>query len=182
MFGLDSFVSFLGGQASAINVASTLFNVFAGNQKAKQTGAMYDYMAEKDLQQAAITEGTAQVAADKTRLLGTRAAGEVTAQYGASGIDPTSGSAAVVGGELSRRVELDALNTMLQGKYQAYGQRVAASEATAAATNARNSSTWNTGASLLGGLTRQAALSKWGSKADPSADSWNFAAGLAPET
>lgn len=168
MFGLDSFISFLGGNARALNVASTLFNIYGGNQQAKQQGAMYDYMAQKDQQAAAISEGTAQVAADKLRIQGKRDAGQMAAQFGANGVDPTSGSAAVVQGELSRRVELDALSTMLQGKYQAYGQRVAAAEATAAGTNARNQSSWNTGASLLGGLQRDDAITKWG-KRDPTA-------------
>ncbi|MFA5913905.1 MAG: hypothetical protein WC830_10160 [Burkholderiales bacterium] len=162
MFGLDTLISAIGGPASALNVASTLFNIWGGNQQARQQGAMYGYMAEKDRQQAALLEGTAQVSADKLRLQGKRDASAINAQYGASGVDPTSGSAAVVQGELSRRVELDALNTMLQGKYQAYGQRVQAAEADAAATNARNSSVWNTGKSLLGGLSKEAELSKWG--------------------
>src|SRR5450759_2856223 len=116
MFGLDSMMSLLQGNASSMNMMSTLFNIYSGSPKAKQTGAMYDYQAAKETQAAGISEATAQVAADKTRLLGKRDAGAMTAQYSASGVDPTSGSAAVVGGELSRRVELDSLNTMLQGK------------------------------------------------------------------
>ena len=164
MFGLDAFVSFLGGQASALNVASTLFNIYGGYQKAQQTSAMYEYEAAKQTQAAALSEATAGVAADKQRLAGKRQASAINAEYGAAGVDPTSGSAAVVGGELSRRVELDALSTILEGKYKAYGYNVAAAESKAAATNARNSSIWNTSSSLLGGLTRNAALSKWGNK------------------
>lgn len=179
MFGLDSFITFLGGQASALNIASTLFNIYSGNRQAKQQSSMYDYQAAMDVQNASTSEGMAQVTADKTRMMGKRAAGDMAAAYGGSGIDPTSGTAAVVQGELSRRVELDALSTMLQGKYQAYGQRVAASQAIAASANAKNSSTWNMGTSLLGGMTRQASLSKWGSKRKDimtgAVDNWDLA-------
>ena len=162
MFDFNLMLDSVGGASGGLNIASTLFNIYGGYQKANSTAAMLNYQTARQNQTADSTEQVAGINADKLRVQGKRAASGLTAGYAASGVATGSGSAQFVQGELSRRVELDALSTMLAGKYQAYGERVGAAESTAAAANAKTSAIWNTGGSLLGGLTRSAEMTKWG--------------------
>lgn len=169
MFGLDAFITQLGGQATALNMASTLFNVFGSQTQSDQQGAMYDYQATRAEQQAAIDRGMGEVMAGRLRTAGKRDVSKVTAQYAGAGVDIGSGSAAEVGAELSRRVELDALSAMLSGKYKAYDNEVAAGQYRTAAANSRTGGKWGAGASLLGGLSRQGVISGWGNKTGAAA-------------
>lgn len=178
MFGLDSFFSSLMGNAQLLNLASTAFSIFAGGQKAQQTAAMYDYEAARQAQNAQLAQETAGVKADRLRTAGKRAIAGATAQYAGAGVDISSGSAAQVQGELSRRVELDSLSAMLEGKYQAYQDTLASGMASKAASQARTGGFWEAGKSLLGGLTLGAQISKWGKKADimtGAVDNWDLA-------
>jgi hypothetical protein len=164
MFGVEAFAGSLSQYAGAINLASTAFNVFGSLYRGNQEGELADYEAAKAGEQARVEREVGTVRAARTRKIGERQAGTVRAGYAGSGVDVSSGSAAVVAGELSSRIELDALTEILTGARRGRALEISADEKRRAAANARMGGLWNAGSSLLGGFARQSQISKWGGR------------------
>lgn len=177
MFGLDAFLSTL-SPAQGLNIASTAFNIFGGSQKASGEAALYDYEAGKASERAGVERGLGEVRAARMRKAGKSDVSQAHASYAASGVDVGSGSVQEVEGELSRRIELDSLSAMLEGRYRGYAEDTKASQFKAAADNTRRGRAFSVGSSLLGGLTRNAQIGGWGAKS--GASSSYIDAGSAP--
>ena len=179
MYGLNSFLSSYSG-ATALNVASSLFSMYAGTQAANQRADYYDYQAAQDRSLAKSEADLGVVQAGRVRAAGKRDVSKLTAAAGASGVSASSGSVIESTGDLSRRVELDALGAILEGGRKAYDLNVRAGLASAAASNERDSGKYILGQSLLGGLSKQSQIDnarrrgQYGSSAGSVSDSYNW--------
>lgn len=162
MYDLSALSEQYGGTAGLLGIGSTLFNVFGSVNKASQESNMYEYEARRAAQQAQTDQEVAAVTAGRLRKAGKAASGAAVANYGASGVDVGSGSASLVVGELSKRIELDALSAMLAGKYKVFDDLSRSGQYGAAADRSRTAGVWGAGSSLLGGFARNQAMKGWG--------------------
>jgi hypothetical protein len=166
MFGVDAFAGSLSQYAGAINLASTAFNVFGALRRGREEGELADYEASKATEQARVEREVGAVRAARTRKIGERDIGTARAGYAGAGVDVSSGSAAYVAGEISSRIELDALTEILTGNRRGQALEISAAEKRRAGANARSDALWSAGGSLLGGFARHSQASKWGGGAN----------------
>lgn len=164
MFGIDAFAGSLSQYAGAINLASTAFNVFGALNRGRQEGELAEYEAAKADEQARVEREVAGVRAARTRKIGERDIGTARAGYAGAGVDVSSGSAAFVAGEISSRIELDALTEILTGERRGRALEISADEKRRAGKNARSDALWSAGGSLLGGFARASQIGKWGGR------------------
>lgn len=102
-------------------------------------------------QQADLAQQQAAVEADKVRKRGLLVLGQQGAAAAASGIDPSSGSAADVADDTTFNVQMDALRTKYNGDLQAWSYRQQAAQFGSQASNAMVAGGIGLGSSLLTG-------------------------------
>ncbi|HWV38856.1 MAG TPA: hypothetical protein VN033_10320 [Vulgatibacter sp.] len=93
-----------------------------------------------------------QLEAGRARLAGSQVIGEQRAAFGASGIDPSTGSAAALAADTRAASELDAAIIANNAAREAWGYRNQADELARQAAGARRAGNMAAAGSLLGGL------------------------------
>lgn len=141
--------------AAALPVVSTVMSV-AGSaiQGSAQAGAAR-YNAQIASQNAAIAEQQGEAAVQAVDRNARRKIGSMIANFGASGIDQTTGSATDVLADSVRMATLDKLTTKYNYALRAQGYRNQSSLDNANANNAETAMVFNMGAKAAG---------SWGSK------------------
>lgn len=133
----------------------------------QQTAGLLDAQAQLQRTNATNALYAAKVNADRQSILATKKIGSMTADYGASGVDATSGSVLAAIGASAGNAELDRQNIIHGGDLQAIQAENQASLDERGASNAITASYWNG----LGGLAKAGAYAYGNStKATPKAD------------
>lgn len=134
-----------------LSAVGTGVSVLGSLKQGREESAYADYQAEQAQADATAERGAAQVHAEKIRKAARLQMGEANASLAASGVDIGSGSATIINKSIRQNAEEDALTAILEGKRggdkldaQAEGHKITGQ-------NAKTSSYWNAGGSLLAG-------------------------------
>lgn len=154
-----------GTWSDKIIMASSMLSAFGNLQQGKQGANLYGYRADQAIADAAAERGAGAVRAGKVMKAGRFQQGEVTAAYGASGIDVGSGSAIAVKEQLQRNIGEDATAQLLTGERRARSLEAQAAMDRVAGTNSITSGRLAATRSLLTGagvaLDAQNTRNKW---------------------
>jgi hypothetical protein len=156
--------------ANALTAVGTVVSMAAANQQSKAQAAVYNSQAEANEQNAKIAQQQAkdaiqrgQVEEDQQRQKAARIKAQQQAQFAASGVDSTSGSALDVLTDTMYLSELDAANIRYNAGQEAFGHNQQANNYLfqarsdrAAASNTRKAGRMQMFSTLISGATTMA--------------------------
>jgi hypothetical protein len=128
--------------ANALTLGSTIAQGIAGQQAG-------DAQAKAKTLEANAALNASNIEAGRMRREGGAFLGQTRAVQAASGVDITTGSAADVGAESARNIEMDALTELYRGRLKAWGSNIEGSQAKAAGKAALTQSIASAGGTLL---------------------------------
>lgn len=107
--------------AGVVSMIGTGVSIYGQIQKANADAAAAKYNSDLDLQNAQLAREQGAQDELKTRVMGRKVLGDMRADYGASGVTATSGSALDVLQESAANAEMDALNVKHRADITAAG-------------------------------------------------------------
>lgn len=160
----------IGEYLAIATIAATAVSAYASYQQGQAISAGYNYNSQVANAQATIDtqQAEAQARADKQQTQ--RQLGQISADYAASGIDPSSsGTPLAVMSDQAAQGELTRQLDLYRGKIAALGAQTGAQSDQYQAAVARQAGTLRTGTTLLtGGITAGQLMSAPGNTASPT--------------